>query len=312
VVAVRLKALIVPSWGRAGCDLPVIESQSPEPGSGSEIAFHPASVEDLVRRARSVMLFVFGVVCVVGFLAVVFILLTSEDFLDWLLSSRPRGLGYQGDPRELWQMHNQEPEDEWGVTEDDIDDLGQWKQEQQEELNRAMWMKAQREVEARRKKRKEQEDIAASFPGWLIDFGQELGLERFTDLSNLTQYIGAIMSYADENFEGELSIKRTYRVVAEGDGFGSPPPNDQCKGRVFFEDLSKILAENGLLREARGRRGRRLEDGALTTFASSVQAVSVHRQNLVTGYSSENGQTRKTDTATQRDTDIEIISETDN
>ena len=154
---------------------------------------------------------------------------------------------------------------------------------------------ARREVEFKRQRQAEQAEIQKTFQAWLITFGEGFGLVSYRDLAALTQYIGAIISYGLQHFDGTLPIKRTYEVIANGEGFSYPPPNPQCAGRVFFGQLSKALASIGILSDGAGPQGRSIDPSALTKLrpASNGQRPSVHPGPSVGERSPKTGETEQ-------------------
>lgn len=219
---------------------------------------------------------------VMFFVAVLWVTLSDQKRKDY-----DPHLRYQ-----LWSQYNLDFYEDEIMTKEEMNLLDQLEQdiEEQEAMIYQQWQEAeQKRREAQEQKKKEQEAIANDFPGWLVTFGDEFGITTYKGLTNLTLYLAAILSYAQENFDNTMPIKRTYLVIAEGEGFAHKAPNTLCTGRVFFERLSKFLARNGLLLEGRGTRGRTIAPNALAKLrpTSNNQRPNAQDDKILGSHDSE-------------------------
>lgn len=194
--------------------------------------------------------------------------------------SRPSG-GYYYDPEMkmfVGSIYDPSFEEVEPMTGGDYIQLENWEAEQ-EERAAMQYRLVQQELDRRRRvtaeREQERREIEQTFPTWLVTFGDEFGLTSMKKLTQLSQYITAILLYGQQHFDGSLPIKRCYNQANE-DGFGYPAPDIICYGRTFFERLSKALAKNGLLEDGRGTKGRFIAQDAFLKLrpASSVQCPS--------------------------------------
>lgn len=140
-----------------------------------------------------------------------------------------------------------------------------------------------------KRRQDEQEIIRADFPRWLIDFAYKYSLYSYRDIAALVDYITSILEYAQVEFSGCLPIRKAHEALELQ--VYNPAPNASCMTRLFFEQLSKVLATQDILTGGMytGSRGKEIAPDAIKRLrpASSVQARLVQSGDAVVGHNSK-------------------------